>query len=937
MDPERLRRIDQIIDEALDLPPDEQEAHAQSACGDDAELLQEVMEMLAMDSATDESFLEKPLVRWDLGPMSEGESLGPYRIVRLLGEGGMGQVYLAHQTEPFERDVALKLIKLSGDRKRLMRRFKREQTTLARLSHPYIAQVYDAGVSQSGNPFFAMEYIDGVPVTQYCKEQELDLQTRLELFISLCDGVQYAHQCGIIHRDIKPANMLVTLKEGVAVPKIIDFGIAKLKDAEEIEALSEVTDAIVTTSLTQTGLVMGSLGFMSPEQTDLAHHDVDTRTDIYSLGVVLYELLTGRRPLDDQIHRDMGYDEALRVIREQTLSPPADSVTQGMSITQGKFASPERLAKMIRGDLNAITMKALARDKDERYSSAAAFGNDIRRYLNGEPIAARPHSWSYIFSRWVARHKVAFGAAVTVSLTIFIGTFLAVTGFIRAREAKINSDQTLVILKDFLSSADPTKDGKDIKMVDLLEKFPERIEPDTRPEVLANIYEILGDTYASLGEPNEAVEMFELATKAHITTGKPESESALTCRIKEGYHLFSIGKVKEGEDILRGIIDDLKKKHGSDHPLVITASQKLGVILSRANRSKEAVEILEETLKHTIKRYGEDSTETNEIRHGLGASYARLGSLEKAQRELESVYQWHLKHNGRLHPATIRARQDLAFHAFRSNSGAFSIDDLKELVQDARQVLGEAHPATININVVLGGILYNQYRFEEAAEVFTETAKANEKLYGADHTRTLSSMSNLVATLFKIGKTQEAIEQSKKAVENCTKALGAEAHNTLLWKGNLGFMLWKSGQLEEAYQTMQEVLVVGRKIWIHTSIEFRNPLANLTIIALDLNRAEKGLAWAEENMQLIEKSEGVDDEERVQGKFLLARAWSMNGQTDRALGLFKETLKAYNKAFGPEKEEYALYVNWYATALRKAGRNDEAETLEKTVPVPQPE
>ncbi|MFV2070403.1 MAG: protein kinase, partial [Pirellulales bacterium] len=436
----------QIFKTAVKLPPEERQAYLDKACGDNPALRQEV-ESLLRASDVDDSFLEKPAAdpnvlspTVDLRPITEtaGSRIGPYQLLQQIGEGGMGVVYLAEQLEPVRRKVALKIIKPGMDSRQVVARFEAERQALAMMEHQNIARVLDAGTTETGRPYFVMELVKGVPITEYCDKNQLTPRQRLELFVPVCHAVQHAHQKGIIHRDLKPSNVLVCLYDGQPTPKVIDFGVAKATQ----QRLTEKT------MFTQHGQIVGTLEYMSPEQAEMSQLDIDTRSDIYSLGVLLYELLTGSTPITKEQLCEVGFAEMLQLICAQEPDKPSTRLSESGDALPGISAQrktePKKLSLLLRGELDWIVMKALEKDRTRRYETANGFARDIQRHLDDEPVEACPPSARYRLRKFARKHRVTLATTAAFAALLIVGVVISTWQAVRATHAQREAKDNLV-------------------------------------------------------------------------------------------------------------------------------------------------------------------------------------------------------------------------------------------------------------------------------------------------------------------------------------------------------------------------------------------------------------------------------------------------------------------------------------------------------------
>jgi serine/threonine protein kinase len=434
-----------------------------------------------------------------------GITIGPYRLISRLGEGGMGEVFLAGQTEPIKRRVALKVIKPGMDSRAVVARFEAERQALALMDHPCIARVIDAGATERGRPYFVMEYVAGERITKYCDRYRLDTKQRLELFIQVCGGVQHAHQKAVIHRDLKPSNIMVTEVDGKPAPKIIDFGVAKAAE-------QPLTDCAMHTLM---GHIVGTPEYMSPEQADAMGMDVDTRTDVYALGVVLYELLSGTQPFSSARLREAGVEEIQRIIREVDPPRPSTRISslgdQASTVSERRHTVPRQLSHDLRGDLDWITMKALAKERDRRYDTANGLAMDLGRFLNHEPVIASPPSPAYRLRKLVRRNRAAVAALAAVMAVLAVAVVVRTSLYLRAereseraRTQSAKATQVPEFLTGMLAGVGPAAArGRDTTMLQgILAETDKRLGQDLvdQPEVEAELRDVLATTSADLGD-----------------------------------------------------------------------------------------------------------------------------------------------------------------------------------------------------------------------------------------------------------------------------------------------------------------------------------------------------------------------------------------------------------------------------------------------------
>jgi tetratricopeptide (TPR) repeat protein len=609
-------------------------AYLDQACGGDVPLRERVEVLLAAhDSAA--SFLELPATtdwtknafpRLSEGP---GTKIGRYKLLEEIGEGGFGVVFMAEQEEPVRRRVALKIIKAGMDTRQVVARFEAERQALAMMDHPNIARVFDAGATETGRPYFVMELVKGIPITEYCDQQKLSTDERLTLFMAVCSAVQHAHQKGIIHRDLKPSNVMVTLHDDKAVPKIIDFGIAKATQAR-------LTDKTLFTEFRQ---LIGTPAYMSPEQAQMIGLDVDTRSDIYSLGVLLYELLTGTTPFDSKELVRSGYDEMRRIIRE--VEPPKPSTRLSTLVSSGtlgtraseRASDPSHLSHEVRGDLDWIVMKCLEKDRTRRYDSAGSLARDIERHLRDEPVYACPPSAGYLFRKFARRNKTLLVAGGAIAAALLVGLGLATWQHFRATAESARAQAVSELMRKMLSSADrdQTK-GEKYTVRELLDDFSAGLgnQLADQPAAAADIHATIGGTYSILNLPAKAIPHLEKAIELRQQADGPEHENVAKARVQYSWNLQELQRYVEAETQVGKALEVYRRRGVTGWPVAHGLSALQKVLLSMG-RYDEAKRVIDEA-RAVADRSGEGY-------YDVAIMLMRYANLKNGQREFAEAEQ----------------------------------------------------------------------------------------------------------------------------------------------------------------------------------------------------------------------------------------------------------------------------------------------------------
>jgi tetratricopeptide (TPR) repeat protein len=787
MTSETWQRLQNIVDAALDLAPDERHAYLDRACGGDKLLWRQAQELIESDARVG-SFLEAAVASRAASVIQAGvagmpESIGRYRILGILGHGGMGLVYEAEQDQP-KRRVALKVVRPGFATPELLLRFEQEQQFLGRLRHPGICHIYEAGMADAGcgpQPYFAMELISGKPLLEYSTAHNLDLHGKLMLMMRICEAVEHAHQKGIIHRDLKPGNILV---DGAGQPKILDFGVARVTDSD--------TRATRQTDL---GQLIGTLAYMSPEQMLADPLELDTRSDVYALGVIFYELLAGRLPYK---------------VDGRTLPEAVRAV-------QGEEPEPLRsINPAFRGDIETIAAKALEKDRTRRYASAASLASDLERHLKDEPIEARPSSTAYQLQKFARRNKsLVFGLAA-VLLALSLGIVLSAREAVKAaREAATAEAISNFLQNDLLAQASATvqagantKPDPDLKVRTALDRAAGQIggKFENQPVVEAAVRQTIATTYLDLGlfaqAQQQLVRALELRSKA-LPRDHPDTLKTMNA-LAQSYRLQ--GAYARGEELYRDVVDRRKRVLGENHPDTLRSMNDLGVLYLYRDKYREAEELHARVWQLRRGLLGERHRDTLLSMSNLALAYSNEGEALQAERLFRDCLALQQETLGKHHPDVQRTLNNLGTVYY--NQGRFSeaAAAYSEVVEIRRETQGAEHPDTLVAMNNLANVYLDQGDLDKAEQMQRQILEVTRKTFGDEHPDTLRSLINMAVAHRARGNYAEAESLARRVIAVRRRVLGPEHPNTLWAIDCLGRIQLERGDYGEAERTYSEVV-----------------------------------------------------------------------------------------------------------------------------------
>ncbi|NBB84992.1 MAG: tetratricopeptide repeat protein [Bacteroidetes bacterium] len=831
--PDRWAQVEIIFLEALALPVDDRAAFLDAACaGDDEAAVRKAVDaLLAAHEEAGDDYLDALDPDGAAALLQETDAavsgpIGPYRIVHEVGRGGMGTVYLAERGDgQFEQQVALKLIKRGMDSEAVLRRFRTERQILARLHHPGIARLYDGGVSDDGRPYFAMEYVEGQPITRYCDDHRLSIERRLRLFEGVCEAVHYAHRNLVVHRDLKPSNILVaepvfasqdrrTPKTEDGQVKLLDFGIGKvLSDASEQQAQT----------VTEAGLRVMTPEYAAPEQ--VRGEPVTTATDVYALGVVLYELLTGRRPYDvdgrtpEAVARvvcDTEPDRPSTVVSRIQEGETEMTTTTSEIVEQRRATSPAALRRRLAGDLDTVVLKALRKEPERRYASAEAFVEDIKRHLAGLPVAARSATVGYRIRKFIGRHKAGVTGVLLVLFALIVGMGLAVWQAqvaadqrdLARREAQ-KAEQVAGFMIEVFKAADPYSTPSDtITARELLRQGVDRIEERLagQPAMQAQLMDVLGEVHQHLGSYDEAEALYQraLALRRSVHDNlHPDVATSLS-------HLATIigakGNVAAADSMHQVALAMRRSLYDEVHPDIASSLTSLGILSIQQLDYRRADSLLREAL--TIRRevFGPEHPRVAESLSNLGRVYHNTGDVEETERLYRDALAIRQKQLGREHPETLSNLNDLAVLLYQQEQFEAAEPFYREAVAIGRTVLGSDHAVVATYLSNLATLLYNKQQYSEARSLHEEALAARRKAYGEDHWMTATSQQLLGRTLHQLGELDEAEDALRQALAVYRANLPVQHNGIASVATALGELLLDSDRPAEALPLLKEGL-----------------------------------------------------------------------------------------------------------------------------------
>ncbi|MCA8977497.1 MAG: serine/threonine protein kinase [Planctomycetes bacterium] len=963
LDESQRERLRTLFSAGVDRPPSQRAAFVAAACPDDPEVRRELAELLDVADSGGADAVTMP-VSLPLTPGASDPAVGPggsgqtpriagYEQFEAIAEGGMGEVYRAQQLRPVRRTVAIKVIKKGMESEAVLRRFEAEQQALALMNHPYVAKVHDAGRDDAGRPFLVMEFVSGVPINEFCERERLSLDDRLQLFCKICHAVEHAHRRGVLHRDLKPSNILVERVGDEVLPKVIDFGIAKALQGPLGEQSIHTVD----------GSMLGTPEYMSPEQVLGAVSQIDTRTDVYALGVILYELVTGELPFPSERLREAGIYEFGRMVREEV--PPKPSRRTHSGAGQGVAAShTAQWARRLTGDLDWIVMQAIDKEPDRRYDSPRALAVDVENFLLHRPVSAGPPTATYRLRKFVRRYRFQVASTALVLASVLVGggvaAWLAVQnaalasekGEVAAREAEERRKAVALAEEKSQLLEQQTALVADLETVSsfqagLLSELDQGgLAASIRAGVLEearNVYAAsrfedsaarmaqLEDLLAGVQFPNLALKTLQdnlfdpaLATLDKDFADRPQVRARLLHAI--GWAQEGVGLLDQAEQPLRQSLAIWREQLGDEHIETLRAWNHLGLLLTAKAEHEEAEVTFRTVSELRGKVLGADHPDTLQSLHDLANLLKDLGRLEEAQTLCERVLRDRRRVLGDDDVETVRTQANLAFILIAREDFAAARPLLEDIVGRSRAVFGDSHPDVMLMDSQYGTLLGKLGERQEAERYLRQAAEGARSLLGNDHYYTLAFANNHASLLQDLGRFDEAQRVLVEAAAGARRVFGARHPNTLIVTFNLANVLRRLGRHEEAaphYRAAHEGAVGLYGPDSPQALQMLNGLALNSHQNGDLDEAERAY------LEVLERARtafGPTHPRVLQVMNALGGLCEMRGQYEEAVVRYREVL-AIREAAGNDDEDVLTVVHNLGSALGQAGQGDEAEAM----------